>query len=637
MKRILISGLLWLTGMLLFATLSFAQNSVLVNFGSNTCYNSVSPAFSLLNNPLGSSPSSLAACNLSSQLPDFYSVFIAYNPKNNKVYVADIRSGTQTKIWVLDVGLPQNIACPSSIPVTPTYAYSYISNNFEFDNNGDLWSLSNYDPTTGQCNMDKFDVNTGVVINSRVLQFPLGNFPTSVTSGDLTILPNGRMFATLGSFPSRLYEINNYSSTSTNASATFLQTMPNNCYGIAYLNGQLEITGIDFAASLCYYFDYSISTNTLGTQKPFQIGEAPIDNSSFTPSVGTTKQLLNAVKVNNNTADLTYEIYVRNLGNVVINNINVSDDLTAVFGAGNVSNIQTSFVPGANLAGLALNPFYNGNNVRNILMGAQNLPNQTSANNDYYFKVLLQCRVTNLSPSTNYLNSAVGRGTVGSNDNGSLIVFTDSSNNGPAAVVDPNNNGNASEINENVPTPFNFGLIPVKFVRVTATFTSKTSSLVSWEVATPTVNAGHFEVEFSTDGRNWKSASQLPITDPSKSRYQYNHSFSNSGNLYYRIKEIDIDGAYIYSNVVLLRGKTTDQSFIIYPNPAKDYLQVSLTGTLNGKYRMEMFDVTGRRLLSKESYNNTEEINTSSLQDGTYLLKLSYNGDAKTQKILVVH
>jgi len=56
-------------------------------------------------------------------------------------------------------------------------------------------------------------------------------------------LPNGRMFATLGSNPSRLYEISNYSSTTTNASASYLTTLPQNCFGIAYLNGQLEITG----------------------------------------------------------------------------------------------------------------------------------------------------------------------------------------------------------------------------------------------------------------------------------------------------------------------------------------------------------------------------------------------------------
>jgi hypothetical protein len=58
---------------------------------------------------------------------------------------------------------------------------------------------------------------------------------------------------------------------------------------------------------------------------------------------------------------------------------------------------------------------------------------------------------------------------------------------------------------------------------------------------------------------------------------------------------------------------------------------------LNGKYLLELFDVTGRRIFSRESANNTEEVNTSQLQGGTYLLKLSYNGDVKTQKIQVVH
>ena len=65
------------------------------------------------------------------------------------MYVADIRSGINTKIWVLDIGLPANITCPVLLDSIPNYTYSYISNNFEFDNNGDLWSFSNYNDTLG--------------------------------------------------------------------------------------------------------------------------------------------------------------------------------------------------------------------------------------------------------------------------------------------------------------------------------------------------------------------------------------------------------------------------------------------------------------------------------------------------------
>lgn len=613
-----------------------AQNSVLINFGSNTCFNSQASIFSLIRDPLSALPSSLANCSMMAQVPDFFNVFIAYNPKNNKVYVADVRTGTETKIWVLDMGLPQNIACPASIPVAPTYSYSYVSNNFEFDNNGDLWSFSNYNFTTGQCNMDKFNVNTGEVISTRVLQFPAGNFPSTIASGDLSILPNGRMFATLGESPSRLYEILNYSSTSSNAAASYLQALPQNCYGIAYLNGQLELTGIDGSIG-CYYFDYNISTNTLGAQKSFQLGQAPIDNSSLTPSLGTTKQLVNATRVNANTADITYEIYVRNLGNTIINNINVTDDLGAAFGAANVSNVAAAFVPFSNNARLILNTAYNGTTITDLLSPGQNLPNQTSTTNGYYFKLIVSCRVTNLNFATTYFNSAISKGNIGNSATLSLINVADSSNNGPQVVVDPNNNGNAGEIGENVPTPFNFGILPVKFIGVNATLINKNNALVKWTVATPTINAEKFEIEFSNDASKWISIGSINITSSAKAEYQFNHNQLPQGKLYYRIKETDNDGAYTYSKIVLLHNGANQPSFTIYPNPAHTYIQLSAPYSANGKSIIELFDAVGQKLISRQLTSSTEEINTAGLPDGTYLLKLTYNGDVKTQKVLIAH
>ncbi len=634
MKRIFSMFPLFLLSLLFSAGSIFSQNAVLINFGSNNCYNVRSPYFSLINNPLSATPTELAGCGLTSQLPNFFSVFIAYNPLNNKIYVADVRSGTDTKIWVMHMGLPANIACPV-IPVEPTYSYSYVSNNFEFDNNGDLWSFSNYNGTTGQCNMDKFDVATGNVINTRVLQFPAGNFPTSINSGDLTILPNGRMFATLGDQPSRLYEINNYSSTNSIATATYLQTLPNDCYGIAYLNGQLELTGIDFSGS-CYYFDYNISSNTLGIQKPFQIGQGPIDNSSLTPSLGVTKLLVNTIKVNTNTADLTYEVYVKNIGNVIINDINVVDDLGAVFGAGSISNVSTTFVAGANIGALTLNPFYNGTTNISMLNAGQKLPNETLGKTNYYFKLLIKCRVTNLSAATIYLNSAIARGTIGNAGNSSLINILDSSNDGTEAVVDPNNNGNAGEVGENIPTPFILGTLPVNFINVGALSNNKTA-VVKWKIATPAINAKNFEVEFSTDGNNWTALETIYITNTIQADYQFSHLPVPVGNLYYRIKQTDHDGVYVYSRIVLLQQKAKQKNFIVLPNPANHFIQVSVPVDINGKVQIELFDAAGRKIYSKPVTQPITGINTSHLSNGMYLLKIIHNELIDTRKILIVH
>ncbi|MBL0357602.1 MAG: T9SS type A sorting domain-containing protein [Chitinophagaceae bacterium] len=622
--------------LLLICQQSIAQNSVLVNFGSNSC-SGTSPAFSLIKSPLSATPSALTDCNMAAQLPSYYSVFIAYNPLNNKIYVADVRSGLETKIWLLNMGLPSTITCPASIPTAPTYSYSYVSNNFEFDNNGDLWSFSNYNATTGQCNMDRFDVNTGNVISSRVLQFPSGNFPTTIASGDLTILPNGRMFAVLGNGTCRLYEITNYSSTTGNASAAFLRTMPKDCFGIAYLNGLLEVTGMDFGTN-CYYYDYNIATGTLGTEKSFQNGQAPIDKTSLTPQVGNTKKLVSATKSNSNTADLVYEAYIENMGNVILNNINLTDDLAAAFGgAANVSNVSVSVVPGSNGANLTLNPAYNGTTVTSMLNPGQNLPNRVQSNRNYFLKLQIRCRATNLSPNVTYLNSAIAKADIGAGNLATIINVSDSSNNGDSTIVDPNKNGNAGDVGENVPTPFSFGALPVRFINVNASLQNNNAALLQWQVATPMENAANFEIEFSRDGRNWTKAGTLAINNANRGNWQFTHTDVPTGNLFYRIKQSDNDGTFAYSRVVLLKNKANTPGYVLYPNPANNFIAVSAGYDATGKATIELYDATGRLLQSRTMLSSSEEISTAQYPGGTYLLRILNDGDAVTYKVIVQH
>jgi Secretion system C-terminal sorting domain len=622
------------TGLIVLQS-SFAQNSVLVNFGTNSCGGSAAPYFSMIKNPLSGLPEVMAGCDFAQQVPNIFSVFIAYNPKNNKVYIADVRSGTDTKIWVLDVGLPQNISCPISIPLIPTYSYSYISNNFEFDNNGDLWSFSNYNSITGQCNLDKFDVNNGTVISSKILQFPQGNFPTSINSGDLTILPNGRLFATLGSVVCQLYEITNYNTASGNASAAYLQTLPKDCYGIAFLNGNLEFTGSGFNDT-CYYYDYNISTNVLGPEKVFQNGQLPIDNTSFTPAVGSTKRLISASKINDNTADIVYEIYAENMGNVIINNVNVSDDLAETFGAGNVSAVSAGFVAGSNEAGLTINPAYNGTTVTSILNAGQNLANRILSNNNYFFKVQVKCRVTNLNLAITYFNSAIINGNIGGDIETTLVNVTDSSNNGDATVIDPNKNGNPSDENENIPTPFILGSLPVHFINISASLTAKNTAAINWQVAIPVVNAAKFEIEYSGDGINWNNAGLVNITNATQSSYQFLHLNIPTGNLYYRVKQTDTDGTFVFSKTVLLKNKNTASEYLIYPNPANGYINI-VSADLFKKANAILFDAAGKKLSATILNSTNTEIKTTGYPDGTYFLQITGEFGNTVKRILIRH
>jgi len=596
----------------------FSQRSLLINFGGSTCGPTYLPSFSLIKDPLASTPSLIANCNLQNQMPNYFAVFVAYNPENNKVYIADIRTGTQTKIWVLDVGLPGSIGCPATIPVNPTYSYNYVSNNFEFDNNGDLWSFSNYNPTTGQCNFDKFDVNTGQVINTRILQFPAGNFPSTISSGDLCILPNGRLFAVLGS-PSKLYEITNYSGT-TSATATFLTNVPKDCYGIAYLNGVLELAGNDFQTN-CYYFDYNISTGVLGTEKPFQVGNSPVDNTSISPSIGCTKRLVGASAVNSNTYDLVYELHVRNMGNVILNNLQLQDDLAATFGAGNVSNVTTSFVAGSNSAGLSINPLYNGTTVTSLLANAQTLPNRINNSSNYFATIRINCRVTNIQPQVTYLNRAVTRADIGASSLTSILTVTDTSNNGTESLVDPNQNGNANETGENEPTPFGIGALPVRFLDIYASMKNKEDAAIQWRVATPTENAALFTIEHSTNTNQWLSIGSVPVTDVDQSAFQFIHQRVPKGNAYYRIRQEDLDGQYTYSRIVRLSNQVST-TIDVYPNPTSDYLNVDFTKQPIQKRKIQLMDPMGRIVYQTETDQPKLSILSTRYPPGSYWLRV---------------
>lgn len=611
------------------------QNSVLVNFGANNCSSSTDAGFSFIKDPLSASPLLLSECPMTSQMPNYFSVFVAYNPKNNKVYIADIRTGLETKIWLMDIGLPGSIGCPASIPVNPDYSYSYISNNFEFDNNGDLWSFSNYDPVLGQCNLDKFDVNTGLVINTRRLQFPAGNIPSTISSGDLCILPNGRMFATLGSAPSRLYEIVNYSGTAS-ATANYLTQLPRDCYGIAFINGILEITGNDFF-SQCYYFDYNITTGVLGPQKPFQAGQSPIDNTSFTPAIGCTKRLAGATRVNNNTYDLTYEIYAENMGNVILNNISLTDDLGAVFGSANVSNVSTAFVPGSNAAGLILNPAYNGTTNINLLQPGQNLANRIQNNRNYYVKLRISCRVSGLNSTTTYNNNAVCSGSIGNAANNSLAAVTDISNNGDSTQVDPNKNGVANETGENIPTPFSFSLVPVKFLGLTARMINSRDAEVRWQVATPMENAASFTVEYSADALRWNALATLAITDRYRGDYRYAHNGVSYPKGFYRIRQTDQDGTFIYSNTVMLRRQGNGTPLMISPNPADGFIQINGFTEVRTPGTIELMDMSGRKLFVTTCTGGSMRIPVSRFSDGCYALIYVQDGERTVQKVMIRH
>lgn len=77
-------------------------------------------------------------------------------------------------------------------------------------------------------------------------------------------------------------------------------------------------------------------------------------------------------------------------------------------------------------------------------------------------------------------------------------------------------------------------------------------------------------------------------------------------------------------------------SLKVYPNPAKGIVNIDLAGTVTGETTYELFDVQGRKVVSKVSSNTIETLNVENLSDGIYMLSIQ-NGSAKTTKKVVIN
>ena len=435
-----------ITGAAVRAQSPQSLKSILINHGEPSCGNRL-PEQQLFINALSPNPTLLLACNAG--LP-FFRTSIAYNPKYRKVYVADYRNAATAPIYLLDYNFSGTMSCPAL--GSPVFSYNNGIVYFCFDEDGNNLTLSNYNNTTAQGTVKRIDFSTGIDIpgTAKLIDFPPGNAPGAFGDGDIVYLPNGRVFAAIGKDPSRLYELVNLDGTG-NASAVYLSTLPHNCYGIAFVDGNLVMAGYD--GSGCYYYSWDINSNSLGATAPFPLGKSSIDMTHLNLGAGVAQELIGEVRVNANTADIIYKVYLKNKGNCDLVNVQLQSRLTDVFGVGNVSNVQATFSDNPN--GLTLNPAFDGVTDINLLSPGQILPNYPAEQDS--LSIIVKVRATNLVVSRLYLSSVIATGQLSAVANALSVI--DSSNNGNAAKIDIDRNSVSDDAGEGIPTPYMFNVV----------------------------------------------------------------------------------------------------------------------------------------------------------------------------------
>lgn len=115
--------------------------------------------------------------------------------------------------------------------------------------------------------------------------------------------------------------------------------------------------------------------------------------------------------------------------------------------------------------------------------------------------------------------------------------------------------------------------LPVDFLHVGTKYSKDAGVTVYWDVALQESNA-YFEVQVSQDALTWLAIDSLSgqLQAPDIQRYRLVHKIDAGGHLYYRIKQVDVDGSYSFSEVVRQELPETEFFSNIFPNPTERYL-----------------------------------------------------------------
>lgn len=155
------------------------------------------------------------------------------------------------------------------------------------------------------------------------------------------------------------------------------------------------------------------------------------------------------------------------------------------------------------------------------------------------------------------------------------------------------------------------------------------SVVLSWNTSSE-INAGHFEVEKSVNGKDYVAIGKVKASgNENGSAYEFTDELSKAV-VYYRLKMVDKDGSFIYSKEVVVRSERS-ASVSVYPNPVRDVMVIS-HGKSQNAANIEVFNTMGVRVLAAKSVAQTEttSVNLSNLPSGNYILVVADGNNKST-------
>jgi len=177
------------------------------------------------------------------------------------------------------------------------------------------------------------------------------------------------------------------------------------------------------------------------------------------------------------------------------------------------------------------------------------------------------------------------------------------------------------------------GTLPITLSEFVVTKNSCTANL-NWKTSSE-LNSDRFEIEVATTGNPVYGLATTVYAAGSSSTvkaYQYSYPMQPGVTYYFRLKMIDKNGSFIYSNIQSA-SCSKGGGIAIAPNPAKD--DFTIKGMENGKNSIMIYAANGQLVKTQTSTLNNDKVDITYLAPGMYLVKVtSESGNTVVSKLI---
>lgn len=151
------------------------------------------------------------------------------------------------------------------------------------------------------------------------------------------------------------------------------------------------------------------------------------------------------------------------------------------------------------------------------------------------------------------------------------------------------------------------------------------------------INNAYFEVEFSRDGKEFKSIAYLEGSGTSAipTFYHFQHKTPVLGHNYYRLKQTDFDDAYSYSPIVTVSWDKQQKAAVkVFPNPIQEHFTIDISDGSEPS-GVQLFNSLGQQVATHWTGGLRQYQLPSAIDGGQYILKIQVGSRQFIERLLI--